>query len=230
MKTQTLLIIEDDKNIASLVKLYADKAGFRTVISLDGAEGLHLAKQMKPDCIILDIMLPGLDGIEILKQIRAESELPIIILTAKEEEVEVLLGLELGADDYVTKPFKPNVLLARIKAVLRRNAGKKEDRSEKLEVGDLIIDTAKFIVWRGRKSIELSPIEMRLLKCFASHPGQVFSRAQLMGKVYEGEGKFIFDRTIDVHIMNLRKKLGDDSKKPKYIESVFGIGYKLKEQ
>jgi DNA-binding response OmpR family regulator len=231
MKQETLLIIEDDENIASLVKLYAEKAGFRTIVSFDGLEGLEYAKKIQPDCIVLDLMLPGLGGVEILKQVRMESKVPIIILTAKEEEVEMLVGLELGADDYVTKPFKPNVLLARIKAVMRRTSTTHEGQDlEKMELGGLVIDPKKFSMNMDGSDIDLSAIEMKLITILASHPGQVFSREKLMEKIYEKEGKFVFDRTIDVHIANIRKKLRDDPKKPKYIESVFGVGYKFKEQ
>lgn len=231
MHQDTLLIIEDDENIAALVKRYAEKAGFRVIIALDGQIGLDYAQKVDADCIILDLMLPQISGVDILKQLRKSKDTPVIILTAKEEEVEMLLGLELGADDYVTKPFKPNVLMARVKAVLRRSQPSLGNETPvTIQVGALRIDSVKHRAWLEDKELEFSPVEMRLISLLASHPGQVFSRDQLMEKVYEGKGKFVFDRTVDVHIGNIRKKLGDDPKEPHFIQSVFGVGYKFKEQ
>jgi len=230
MKQETLLIIEDDENIASLVKIYAEKAGFRVLVASDGEQGLNYAKTMKTDCIILDLMLPKLGGIEILREFRKIKETPVIILTAKEEEIEMLIGLELGADDYITKPFKPNVLMARVKAVLRRTHLSEEKEAAEIKVGPLRIELSKHKVQLNEEEIEFSPVEIRLLTLLASHPGRVFNRDQLMEKIYEREGKFVFDRTVDVHIGNIRKKLGDDPKNPRFIQSVFGVGYKFKEQ
>lgn len=231
MRQSTLLIIEDDKNIATLVKLYAEKAGFRAITAFDGQVGLDYAQQMDLDCIILDLMLPSVSGVDILKQLRKSKETPVIILTAKEEEVEMLLGLELGADDYVTKPFKPNVLMARVKAVLRRSQSiVSKEKPKILQVGILKIDSIQHRAWIADKELGFSPVEMRLIFLLASHPGRVFSRDQLMEEVYERKGKFVFDRTVDVHIGNIRKKLGEDPKQPRFIQSVFGVGYKFKEQ
>ncbi|HCW31876.1 MAG: two component transcriptional regulator, winged helix family, two-component system, OmpR family, alkaline phosphatase synthesis response regulator PhoP [Candidatus Peregrinibacteria bacterium GW2011_GWF2_39_17] len=231
MNQSTLLIVEDDENIAALVKKYAEKAGFRVIVALDGQTGLDYAEQIDADCIILDLMLPSISGVDILKQLRKTKDTPVIILTAKVEEVEMLLGLELGADDYVTKPFKPNVLMARVKAILRRSQSNlNNEKTEIIQVGALKIDGAKHSIWLEDKELEFSPIEMRLISLLASHPGQVFSRDQLMEKIYEGKGKFVFDRTVDVHIGNIRKKLGEDPKQPRFIQSVFGVGYKFKEQ
>lgn len=229
MKQDTLLIIEDDENIASLVKIYAEKAGFRVVVASDGETGLTCAKTMNADCIVLDLMLPKIGGIEILRELRTVKQTPVIILTAKQEEIEMLLGLELGADDYVTKPFKPNILMARIKALLRRAHPPVEKEEEKICVGKLTIEPKKYRVELEGRTLEISPVEMRLLSLLASHPGQVFNREQLMERVYEREGKFVFDRTVDVHIGNLRKKLNDDPKNPRFIQSIFGVGYKFKE-
>lgn len=231
MHQGTLLIIEDDENIAALVKRYAEKAGFRVLVALDGQVGLDYAQQIDTNCIILDLMLPYVSGVDILKQLRKTKDTPVIILTAKEEEVEMLLGLELGADDYVTKPFKPDVLMARVKAVLRRSQpAPTNEKSETIQAGALKIDCTKHRAWLEERELEFSPIEMRLISLLASHPGQVFNRDQLMEKIYERKEKFVFDRTVDVHIGNIRKKLGEDSKQPRFIQSVFGIGYKFKEQ
>jgi DNA-binding response OmpR family regulator len=231
MHQATLLIVEDDENIAALIKLYAEKAGFRAIVALEGQTGLEYAEQMDLDCIILDLMLPNISGVDILKQVRKTKDTPVIILTAKEEEVEMLLGLELGADDYITKPFKPSVLMARVKAVLRRSqASPSKEKLEVIQAGALTIDCTKHRASLEDRELEFSPIEMRLIALLASHPGQVFNRDQLMEKIYEGKGKFVFDRTVDVHIGNIRKKLGDDPKQPRFIQSVFGVGYKFKEQ
>ena len=229
--TTTILIIEDDPNISELIRLYAEKEGFRALVS-PTADGAFELLPSKPDCIILDLMLPGLSGIDFLKQLRQESLVPVIIASAKSEELDTLLGLELGADDYVSKPFSPKELMARVKAVLRRSQASKEEATqeeEEVAFKDLAIDSLKMRVQRGGKMLKLSPIEFRLIHLFASHPGQVFSRDQLMAKVYDSDHHYVFDRTIDGHIKNLRRKLGDKPKKPKYIESVFGVGYKSKE-
>lgn len=226
--TKTILIIEDDQHIADLLKIYCEKESFRAVVALDGEKGLDYSKKIKPDCILLDLMLPEIDGMEILKQIRSYSDTPIIIITAKEEEVEKILGLEIGADDYVTKPFSPKEVMARIKAVLRRSSPK-IGVQDNIKIADLEIETDKFKVKKGNKEVQLSALEFKLLKLLASNPGRVFSREQLMKNIYDSDAKIVFDRTIDVHVKKLRKKLGDTPKKPKYIESVFGVGYKFKE-
>ncbi|HAU39836.1 TPA: DNA-binding response regulator [Candidatus Peregrinibacteria bacterium] len=225
---KTILIIEDDHHIADLVKLYCEKEGFRAITAYDGEEGLELTRKTSLACVILDLMLPKKDGMEVLKEIRTEQDTPVIILTAKEEEIEKILGLEIGADDYVTKPFSPKELIARIKAVLRRTnrAVKTQDT---ISIKNLLINGSKFEVKKGSKVIELSVLEFKLLQVLASSPGRVFTREQLMASIYDSGSKLVFDRTIDVHIKNLRKKLGDDPKKPDYIESIFGMGYKFKE-
>jgi DNA-binding response OmpR family regulator len=225
---KTILIIEDDKHIADLVKLYCEKEGFRSIVAYDGEAGLELAKKSNPSCVILDLMLPKKDGMEVLKEVRSIADTPVIILTAKEEEIEKILGLEIGADDYVTKPFSPKELMARIKAVLRRT-NRAVKMQETMRIKNLFIDGSKFQVKKGDKQIDLSVLEFKLLQVFASNPGRVFTREQLMASIYKSDAKLVFDRTIDVHIKNLRKKLGDNPKKPIYIESVFGMGYKFKE-
>ncbi len=174
-------------------------------------------------------MLPEIDGMQVLKEIRSYSNVPVIILTAKEEEIEKILGLEMGADDYVTKPFSPKEVMARVKAVLRRSTPKAETKNN-VKISDLEIDANKFEVKKGNKKIQLSALEFKLLNLLASSPGRVFPREQIMKNIYESDSKIVFDRTIDVHVKNLRKKLGDNPKKPKYIESIFGVGYKFKEE
>ena len=230
MRNRKILIIEDDKKISDLVKLYLENEGFQTSVAYDGRSGLDLFKRESPDFIVLDLMLPEIDGIEVARRIRAESKVPILMLTAKSEEIDKILGLEIGADDYVTKPFSPKELVARIKAILRRVYQEGErDSSLIIRIRDLEIDQKKYQVKKGDKVIHLSALEFRLLSAMASSPGQVFSRNQLMSKIYDNENEIVFDRTIDVHIKNIRKKLEDNPRDPTYIESVFGVGYRFRE-
>jgi DNA-binding response OmpR family regulator len=230
MNSKTILIIEDDPNISDLIKLYCEREGFRPVVVLNGAEGLKLAKSIHPDCVILDVMLPGMDGIEVLKELRKESNVPVIMATAKSDEIEKIVGLELGADDYITKPYSPKELMARIKAVLRRTETHESSPTEAfIQYGDIELDEGKLELKQGGKIIPLSSLEFKLLSVMASRPGHVYSRQHLMEAIYENQSGLVFDRTIDAHIKNLRKKLKDDPKKPRYIESVFGVGYKCKE-
>jgi len=230
MRNRKILIIEDDKKISDLVKLYLENEGFQTSTAYDGESGLDLFKSESPDFIVLDLMLPEIDGIEVAKRIRAESKVPILMLTAKSEEIDKILGLEIGADDYVTKPFSPKVLVARIKAILRRVYQEGErDSSQIIRIKNLEIDRKKYQVKKGDEVIHLSALEFRLLSVMASLPGQVFSRNQLMSKIYDNENEIVFDRTIDVHIKNIRKKLDDNPRDPTYIESVFGVGYRFRE-
>jgi len=225
---KTILVVEDDQNIADLIKLYCEQDGFRMVHVVDGAKGVEFVQTVNPDCVILDWMLPTMNGIEVLKKIRQFSEVPILMVTAKAEELDKILGLEFGADDYITKPFSPKELMARVRAILRRVNMGKEGGFESLKVLDLEIDANKMMVKQGGDILNLSVLEFKLLSILAASPGQVFSREKLMQKIYDSAA-MVFDRTIDVHVKNLRKKLGDTPKEPRYIESVFGIGYKFKE-
>ena len=230
MKNKKILIIEDDQKISDLVKLYLEKESFQTIASLDGKEGLELAEKESPDFIVLDLMLPEIGGMDIAKRVRRKSNVPILMLTAKSEEFDKVLGLEIGADDYLIKPFSPKELVARVKAILRRTETSREmDTLEKNRIKDLEIDQKKFQVKKKGKIINLSALEFRLLSALASHPGQVFSRSELMHNIYKEDNEIVFDRTIDVHIKNLRKKLKDNPRRPVYIESVFGVGYKFRE-
>lgn len=227
----TLLIIEDDPNISELIKLYAQQEGYRVLVADTGDGGLKMAQQASPSCIVLDMMLPGMDGRSILTELRKTSDVPVLFVTAKSEEMERIVGLELGADDYITKPFSPKELMARIKAILRRTqAGSSEEMKEALHVFDLEILPQKMQVLQKGKKLELSALEFKLLYFLAAHPGQVFTREQLMKQIYDSDHALVFDRTIDGHIKKLRKKLGDKVKTPRYIESVFGVGYSFKEE
>lgn len=226
---KTILIIEDDAHIADLIKIYCEQEGYRAIISDNGKEGAQMAQRIQPEAIILDRMLPEMEGLEILKQIRQKHQTPILLVTAKADEVEKIIGLELGADDYIAKPFSPKELMARLKAVLRRSQNKTPQQKIHIRHLDLELDGEKRMLTKNKKSIELSPLEFKLLTTLMQFPGRVFSRNELLEKVYESEHTTVFDRTIDAHVKNLRKKLEDDRKKPRYIESIFGVGYKLNE-
>ncbi len=224
----TILIIEDDTKIANLLKLYCEQENYRVLHSESGKEGLELAKQIKPDLVLLDRMLPEMEGLDVLKEIRQSHSFPILILSAKSDEIERILGLEFGADDYITKPFSPKEVIARIKAVLRRSHMQEDQISEKIERGPLKLYPEKMLVQLNGKSIRLSGLEFKLLYLLASHPGRVFSREQIMESLYDSKA-MVYDRTIDAHIKNLRKKLKDPAKKPRFLISVFGVGYKFKD-
>jgi DNA-binding response OmpR family regulator len=226
-----ILIIEDDTNIANLVSLYAEKEGYIVHHSEDGLNGLEDFSVFQPDFIILDLMLPEMDGIEVAKKIRKTSSTPILMLTAKSEELDKILGLEIGADDYLTKPFSPRELMARIKTILRRASPltEKTDQTNIIQIHDLSVNIEKMEVRQQNNLLHFSSLEFRLLLFLIQHPGIVFSRDRLMEEIYVHDDVIVFDRTIDVHIKNIRKKLGDDSKSPTYIQSIFGVGYKFVE-
>jgi len=231
MKNKKVLIIEDDQKISDLVKLYLEKENFQVIVALDGKEGLELAGKESPDFIVLDLMLPEISGMHIARQIRRKSNVPILMLTAKAEEFDKVLGLEIGADDYLTKPFSPKELVARVKAILRRvEANLEIQTSGKIKIKDLEIDPQKHQIRKQKKIVNLTRLEFKLLLTLASHPGQVFSRDRLINQIYNQNDEVIFDRTIDVHIKNLRRKLKDNSRTPQYIKSVHGVGYKFKEE
>lgn len=227
MNPKTILIIEDDPKIADLIELYLLKEEYRVLKSENGKEGLELALQIKPALIILDRMLPEMEGLEVLRKLRAKFEIPVLILSAKSDEIERILGLEMGADDYLSKPFSPKELVARVKAILRRQSCPDGEPSV-IELKGISLDPEKMSTHVNGKNSDLSVLEFKLLHTLMKHPGRVFSREQLMSELYNSQA-LVFDRTIDAHVKNLRKKLKDDPKKPKYIESVFGAGYKFSE-
>ncbi len=222
-----ILVVDDDPKTVSLVKLYLENDGHKVLCTYDGVEALRLAREEKPHLIVLDLMLPGLDGLHVCRTLRSESDVPIIMLTAKTTEGDKLTGLELGADDYVTKPFSPRELAARIKAVLRRTASEWLERGPaQVECGDLKMDFGQHVVTVAGQPVDLTPTELRLLAALVRAAGQVLSRDQLIEKVL-GPDFDGLDRTIDVHILNLRRKLGDDPAHPRYIKTVYGTGYKF---
>ncbi len=226
MAGKRVLVVDDDVKTVELVKLYLNRDGYRVLTAYDGVEAVRLAREGHPDLIVLDLMLPGMDGLEVCRTLRSESDVPIIMLTARTTDEDKLTGLGLGADDYVTKPFSPRELAARVRAVLRRLPG--ERGPEEIVRGELVMDFLKQEVSLAGRPLDLTPVEFKLLGVLVREPGRVFSRAQLIEKAfgYDFNG---FDRTIDVHILNLRRKLEPDPGYPKYIKTVYGAGYKFLE-
>jgi two-component system alkaline phosphatase synthesis response regulator PhoP len=222
----TVLVVDDERKVAEIARDYLRHAGFTVLTAGEGREALEIARTRTPDLIVLDLGLPGLDGIDVAKTLRRDSAVPIIILTARVEESDRLLGLKLGADDYMTKPFSPRELVARVRAVLRRaNA---QPVSDVMRLRDLTIDTARLKVTRRDISIDLTTTEFQLLATLARQPGRVFTRAQLLDAV-RGTEVDLFERAIDAHVKNLRRKLEPDSRDPQYVLTVYGIGYKAAE-
>ncbi len=220
-----VLIIEDEIELVKVLRSYLEQSGYQVIDSQRGDWGLELWEQHKPDLVILDLNLPGMDGLDVARRIRQKATTPILMLTARVEETDQIVGLEIGADDYVTKPFSPKVVVARVRALFRRATGDQAERNL-IHAADLEIDVDAHQVYRGGELIELTPTEFNLLVAMASQPGRVFSRLQLLeasqGVAYEG-----YERTIDAHIKNLRAKLERDPKHPQYIETVFGVGYRF---
>jgi DNA-binding response OmpR family regulator len=223
--SQTILVIDDDRELRTLVKSYLTEEGFNVVTAADGRDALFVARQEKPDLIILDLMMPELGGYDFMRFYSKEADVPIIVLTAKVEENDKVLGLELGADDYVTKPFSLRELTARVRAVLRRT-GKGPSGSEMLRAGEITLDVAGRLVTVGDRRVDLTPTEFVLLVTLMSAPGRTFSRLELLNQLqdnaYEG-----YERSIDVHIRRLRTKIESDPSDPRYIETVFGFGYRF---
>jgi two-component system alkaline phosphatase synthesis response regulator PhoP len=224
MAGRKILVVDDDVKTVELVKLYSERDGYQVLTAYDGIEALRLARESRPDLIVLDLMLPDIDGLEVCRVLRRESDIPIIMLTAKTTDQDKLTGLGLGADDYVTKPFSPKVLAARVRAVLRRLPG--ERGPEEIKRGELSINFIEHEAWFSDRLLNLTSVEFKLLGVLAKEPGRVFTRAGLIEEAlgYDFEG---FDRTIDVHILNLRRKLEPDPIHPRYIKTVYGVGYKF---
>ncbi len=226
--TKTILVVDDKANMRTMVKDYLTEENFRVATAENGQQALYMARQEKPDLILLDIMMPKMDGYEFLRAFRKESNAPVILLTARLEETDKVLGLELGADDYVTKPFGMRELVARIRAVLRRT-GQEVPGNETLRCGDVYVNVDDHEVRVNDREVKLTPSEFDLLVMLISAPGRVFSRLDLLeklqGTTFEGVA-----RTIDVHIRNLRMKLEPDPTKPQYIETVFGVGYRFRRE
>lgn len=221
-----ILIVEDELDLMKILRSYLEKAGFSVVTASRVDQVLSLWEHHKPDLVLLDLNLPGMDGLDIAREIRRKKDTPIIMVTARVEEADRLIGLELGADDYISKPYSPREVVARVRAVLRR-AGNTVVEEKPLQIHDLIIDLQAHSVTRSGAEVDLTPTEFSLLAAMAGQPGRAFSRLQLLeaaqGETYEG-----YERTIDAHIKNLRSKLERDPKNPEYIDTVFGVGYRLR--
>ena len=220
----TILIIEDEPELVKVLRSYLEKAGFTILAAGRGDTGLATWEQRKPDLVILDLNLPGMDGLDVAREIRRKASTPIIMLTARVEETDELIGLELGADDYIPKPFSPRVVVARVRALLRR--AEPGPTTKLLRFAELEIDLVAHTVLLSGTSVDLTPTEFNLLATLAGQPGRAYSRLQLLeasqGATYEG-----YERTIDAHIKNLRAKIEQDPKNPQYIETVFGVGYRF---
>jgi two-component system alkaline phosphatase synthesis response regulator PhoP len=228
---QKILVIEDEEAIVTLIKFNLEKAGYKVVTAFDGLEALRLIEQERPDLILLDLMLPGMDGMEVLKQVRQnKNNTPVMMLTARGEELDKILGLELGADDYLTKPFSPREVVARVKAILRRSRGNMNQAAEEevIKLGEITIQPESYQAYYRDQLLELTPKEFELLLYLVRNKGRVLTREQLLNNVWNYD--FMGDsRIVDVHISHLRDKIEEDSRQPKYIKTIRGLGYKMEE-
>ena len=228
MGGETILLVDDEQKIVKTVRAYLENAGFRVVTAGDGQAALTAYRHEKPALVVLDLGLPGLDGLDVARTLRKDSNVPLIMLTARVDETDRLIGLELGADDYVTKPFSPREVVARVRAVLRRAGAEREPAALPIVAGEVTIDLERRQVAVGERTVELTPTEFDLLVVLARHPGRVFTRLELLDRVqgYAFEG---YERTVDAHVKNLRKKIEPVPRQPRYLLTVFGVGYKFAE-
>jgi DNA-binding response OmpR family regulator len=222
-----VLIAEDDDRQSKVMRAYLEREGHSVVAVADGQAALDEARRRRPDLVVLDIMMPKVDGLDVCRVLRADGDVPIILVTARSTEDDLLLGLELGADDYLTKPYSPRELLARIRTVLRRTA-RSSPVDAMVSVGDLMIDRTRREVRRGDRTFDLTPREFGLLAALASHPGKAFSRRELLDEAV-GFDHYALERTVDMHLLNLRRKIEDDPTDPRFVLTVKGHGYKLAE-
>jgi DNA-binding response OmpR family regulator len=222
-----VLVVDDDPGIVKVVRAYLKQEGFQVLVAYDGKKAMQIARNDKPDLVVLDLMLPEMDGWEVCRALRKESDVPIIMLTARVEETDKLIGLELGADDYVTKPFSPRELVARVRTVLRRVRGA-PPKPERISRGEISVDLSRHAVTVRGETVDLTPTEFELLAALLQDAGRTFTRTQLLeqvqGYAYEG-----YERTIDVHIKNLRQKIEENPRNPRHIKTVYGVGYKFEE-
>lgn len=226
MAQNSVAIVDDDTKLTKLLQMYFDKEGFTTWTAHEGSEAVRLVREKRPDIIILDLMLPGIDGWEICRRVRRDSDVPILMLTARDEETDRLIGLEMGADDYVTKPFSPREVVTRAKVILRRYKKQAATKPEPVKFGNLSIDFDRHEVKKNGELVDITPTEFKILELLVTNPGRVYSRLHMVEFIQE----YAFDgyeRTIDAHIKNLRRKLDDNPKEPQYILTVYGVGYKF---
>jgi DNA-binding response OmpR family regulator len=224
-----VLVADDDRKTVELVKLYLERDGYQVLTAHDGRRALDAAREMRPDLVVLDLMMPEIDGRDVCRLLRAESKVPIIMLTARTTEADRIAGLDLGADDYVVKPFSPGEVVARVRAVLRRVAEQEAEQGpQQLRLGATVVDFRRHEAMAGDNPVPLTPTEFKLLKVLGTEPGRAYSRAQLVDQVL-GDGYEGFERTIDVHVMNLRRKIEPDPTHPRYLLTAYGVGYKLSE-
>jgi DNA-binding response OmpR family regulator len=225
-QVKTILVVDDEPQILRLVRDYLEHGGFAVVTAADGPAAVQEARTRHPDLVVLDLGLPGLDGLDVTRELRREGRVPIVMLTARSDESDKLVGLELGADDYVTKPFSPKELVARVRAVLRRSEAADRDDGT-IRVGeDVVLDVPRLEMRVGGRRIDLTPTEFRLVATLAGQPGRVFTRAQLLDALH-GVAFESYERAIDAHVKNLRRKVEPDPRAPRYVQTVFGIGYRF---
>ncbi len=229
--TRPVLVVDDDRKIVALVRAYLEREGFRVIVAYDGREALRQARKGEPALIVLDLMLPEIDGFEVMRLLRAESDVPVLMLSARSSLPERIIGLEKGADDYLPKPFSPAELVVRVKAILRRidkpgGTAMVKPTASTLTQHDLVIDTERYEVRRGDQLVPLTPVEFKLLVTLVAADGRALTRDQLLDAVYGSDDSDVLDRTIDVHIGRLREKLGDDVEQPRYVMTVRGVGYR----
>jgi two-component system OmpR family response regulator len=222
---QTILVVEDEPKIATLARDYLEHAGYTVVTAGDGQTALDSVRRRRPDLVVLDLGLPGLDGLDVTRRLRQDSTVPIVMLTARDDELDKLLGLELEADDYITKPFSPRELVARARAVLRR-ADRAPDAGETIRAGDVTLDVPRMRAEVGGRAVELTPTEFQPLATLAARPGRIFTRAQLLDAL-RGVAFETYERAIDSHVKNLRRKLEPDPRRPRYVLTVYGVGYRF---
>jgi DNA-binding response OmpR family regulator len=222
---KTILVVDDEPKIVQLARDYLEHAGFAVLTAADGKAAVTVAQSRRPDLVVLDLGLPGLDGLDVTRELRRDSTIPIVMLTARDDELDKLLGLELGADDYLTKPFSPRELVARVRAVLRR-AERPPDAAETIRVGDVVLDVPRMRTEVAGTAVELTPTEFQLLATLAARPGRIFTRSQLLDALH-GVAFETYERAIDSHIKNLRRKLEPDPRRPRYVLTVYGVGYRF---
>jgi DNA-binding response OmpR family regulator len=224
---KTILVVDDERKIVDLARDYLEHAGFAVVTAADGEAAIDAVQRRHPDLVVLDLGLPGLDGLDVTRRIRRDSNLPVIMLTARDDELDKLIGLELGADDYLTKPFSPRELVARVRAVLRRvDAGSRPTDDEIVRAGELTLDVPRMRAELQGRSIDLTPTEFQLLAALARQPGRIFTRSQLLDAVH-GVAFESYERAIDTHVKNIRRKLEPDPRRPALILTVYGVGYRF---